>query len=203
MGPLSTCFSQPLPEIRNPKSRFSHFQGVIPSSKICCMETRSLQHSHGAMSFPWTQGQCYPFPQFCLIPHVLSTIQLDQIHTVTLIKPCRQTKLWYPQVLRMLIRRPILIPSWIRLLVDHKRSPHPLVLNKTRISLVIWQISCRHFFSSEFLRKQPSLLPSQESKVLWDIKNRPERSGMAAMTHGKLIHFDPSRYIMKSFYTEQ
>ena len=47
MGPLSTCFSQPLPEIRNPNSRFSHFQGVIPSSKICCMETRSLQHSYG------------------------------------------------------------------------------------------------------------------------------------------------------------
>ena len=111
--------------------------------------------------------------------------------------------MWYPQVLRMLIRRPTLISSWIRRLVDHKRSPHPLVLNKTRILLVIWQFSGRHYFSSEFLRKQPSLLPSQESKVLWDIKNRPERSGMAAMTHGKLIHFDPSRYIMKSFYTEQ
>ena len=76
------------------------------------------------------------------------------------------------------------------------------MLNKTRI-LVIWQISGRHYFSREFLRKQPSLLPSQESKVLWDIKNRPERSGVAGMTHGKLIRFDPSQYIMKSFYTEQ
>ena len=37
------------------------------------------------MSVPWTQGHCYVFPPFCLIPRVLRKIQQDQVHTVTLI----------------------------------------------------------------------------------------------------------------------
>ena len=47
MGPLSTCLSQSLPEIRNPNSRFIRLKSVTPSSKIRSMETRSLQHSYG------------------------------------------------------------------------------------------------------------------------------------------------------------
>ena len=46
MGPLLTYLSQSPPEIRNPNSRFIHFKGVTPTSTICFMETRSLQHSH-------------------------------------------------------------------------------------------------------------------------------------------------------------
>ena len=47
-----------------------------------------------AMSVPLTQGHCYAFSPFCLIPRVLSKIQ--QVHTVTLITSCWQTQLWYP-----------------------------------------------------------------------------------------------------------
>ena len=47
MGPQSTGLLQSLPEIRNPDNRFNRFRGVTPNSAICCMETRSLQHSHG------------------------------------------------------------------------------------------------------------------------------------------------------------
>ena len=53
----------------------------------------------------------------------------SRTHT-TLITPCWQTQLWYPQMLGMLIRRLILIPNSATLLVDPKRNPHPLVLNK-------------------------------------------------------------------------
>ena len=84
MGPLSTGLLQSLPEVRNPNSRFIRFNGVTPISTICCMETRTLQHSHGrnvnsldTISIPWTQGHCYAFPPFCLIPRVLSKIQQD------------------------------------------------------------------------------------------------------------------------------
>ena len=47
MGPLSaSCFSQSLPEIRNPNTGFIRFKDVIPNSTICYMETRSLQHNY-------------------------------------------------------------------------------------------------------------------------------------------------------------
>ena len=53
-----------------------------------------------------------------------------------------------------------------------------------------WQVSERDYLSREFLRKQPSLFPNQEGKVLWEIMNRPAKSGLGCVTHGKLIHFD-------------
>ena len=46
MGPLLTCLSQSLSEIRNPNSRFIRLKGFTPSSTIHCMETRSLQHNY-------------------------------------------------------------------------------------------------------------------------------------------------------------
>ena len=141
------------------------------------------------MSIPWKQGHCYAFPPFYLIPRVLSKIQQKQVHTVTLITPCWQTQLWYPQVLGILIRRPILIPSSTTLLLDPKWNPHSLVLNKT-LTLVTWQVSGKDYLSREFLRNQ-SLLSSQEGKVLWEITNPPGRNGLAGVNHGKLIHFDP------------
>ena len=116
------------------------------------------------------------------------------------------TLLSYPQVLGMLIRRPVLIPSSTTLSVDTKGNPHPLVLNKA-LMLVAWQVSRKNYLSSEFLTKQISLSPSQEGKVLWEITNRPGRSGLAGVTHGKLTHFNALWImfysIMNSFYTEQ
>ena len=92
-----------------------------------------------AISIPWAQGRFYAFSPFCLIPHVVSKIQQNQVHTVALIKPCWQTQLWYPQVFGNLIRRPIVIPTLNTLLVDQKGNLLPLALNKT-LMLVAWQV---------------------------------------------------------------
>ena len=137
---------------------------------------------------PWTQGYCYKISSFSLIPHVLSKIQQDQVHTVKLITLCWQIDLLYPQVLGMLIRIPILLPTSITLLVDPIGNPHPSVLNKT-FTLVTWQVSERYYHSREFPIKQPSLVSSQEGIVLWEITNRPGRNGLAGETYGKLFHF--------------
>ena len=69
------------------------------------------------------------------------------------------------------------MPRLTTLLVDPKGNLHPLVLNKTLV-LVAWQVSGTNYLSNEFLRKQSSLLPRQEGKVLREITNRLGRSGM-------------------------
>ena len=84
---------------------------------------------------------------------------------------------------------PILIPTSTTLLLDPAENPHPLVLNETLI-LVAWQVTGRDYLSKDFLIRQPNLLPSQEDRVLWEITNRPGRSGLAGVIQGKLIHFD-------------
>ena len=63
--------------------------------------------------------------------------------------------------------------------------------------LVTWQVSGRDYFSREFLRKQPSLSPSQEGKVLWEITNRPGGSALAGgVTHGKPFQC-PVNYVLE------
>ena len=91
MGPLSTCSSQSLPEVTH--------QAAYVAWKL---DPYSI--ATNAMPIPWTQGHCYAFLPFCLIPRVPSKIQQDQVHTGTLITPSWQTQLCYPQVLGMLIR---------------------------------------------------------------------------------------------------
>ena len=203
IGPLLTCLSQSLPEVRSPNSRFIRLKGVTASSTICCMETKSLQHSNGRNGNSWDTGS------LLRISPILSDRSYTKQNTT---RPSahsnndNNTLLSYPQVLGMLIRRPVLIPSSTTLLVDPKGNPHPLVLNKA-LMLVAWQVSRKNCLSSEFLTKQISLSPSQEGKVLWEITNRPGRSGLAGVTHGKLTHFNALWImfysIMNSFYTEQ
>ena len=115
-------------------------------------------------------------PPFGLIPRMQSKIQQNQIHTVTLITLSWQAFLWYLQVLGMLIRRPILIPSSTTLLVDQKANLYPCVEQNSYVSGMVGF--------------REGLSPSQEGKVLWEITNQPGRSGLASLTHGKLIHFD-------------
>ena len=155
MGLLLTCLSQSLLVIRNPTVdllvlRVSHHvaQFVAWKPDPYCTATDAILIS-------WTQGHYYEFPPFYLILRVLNKIQQDQVHTITLITPCWQTQLWYPQVLRKLTRRLIQIPSSTTLLLDPKGNPHPLVLNKA-LMLVAWQASRRDYLSREFLKEQPS-----------------------------------------------
>ena len=152
MDPLSTCLPQSLPEIRNPKSRFIHLKGVTPSSTTCYMETRSLQHSYGRNVNSLDTGS------LLRISSILSDPSCTKQNTT---RPSTHSNIdatllantvWYPEVLGMLIRRPVLIPSSTTLLVDPKGNPHQLVLNKTLI-LVAWQVSRRDYLSKEFLRK--------------------------------------------------
>ena len=142
-----------------------------------------------AMPIPWTQGHCYAFPPFCLKPPCAKqSATAPTTHCNTDNTLLTNTGVVSASVGNA-IRRPILIPSSTILLVNPKGNPHPLVLNKI-IILIVWQFPGRDYLSRKFLRKQPSLFLSQEGKELYEITNRPEKSGLTGVTHGKLIHFD-------------
>ena len=125
------------------------------------------------MSIPWIQGHCYAFPPFCLISCMLSKTLQDQVHTVTLITPCCQTQLWYPQVLGMLMRRPILKVSLSTLLVDSKGNPHPFALNKT-VTLVGWQVFFRDYLLGSFWGNNLAYCQVKKVKCFVKLKISPE-----------------------------
>ena len=106
---------------------------------------------------------------------------------MTLITSCWQTQLWYPHGNA---NKETNSNTKFSHTFSRSKKESPSISVEQSLILVVWQISVRDYLSREFLRKQPSLLPSQEGKVLWEISNRPGRSGLAGVTHGKLIHYD-------------
>ena len=58
----------------------------------------------------WKELQGYAFPTFVLIPKCLHKIQ-EESATVVLIAPLWPTQPWYPQLLRLAIASPALLPS--------------------------------------------------------------------------------------------
>ena len=93
------------------------------------------------------------FSPFSLIGLVLKKVQVDQANLI-LITPVWQTQAWYPKVLQMSIRRPILIPNCQKLLVNPMGEEHPLVLNKS-LKLVAWTVSGVDWKVREFRKTLP------------------------------------------------
>ena len=129
----------------------------------------------------------YTFPQFCIIPKVLSKILKEQVPKLMLITPTWTAQVWYAKILNMSINSPIFLPWRNDLLKNLKGEIHPLVQNRT-LKLVAWTVSgidCRR----EFQRQLPILSPGQEDQILMQIMSRHGESGLADVPEGKLIHF--------------
>ena len=168
MGPLSTCLSKSLPEIRNLNSRFIRFKGVTPSSTMCCMETRSLQHSDGRNANSLDTGS------LLRISPILSDPSCTKQNTT---RPSTHSHVDNTFLVNIIVvstsvgntnKETNSNTSFNHTFSRSKREHHPLVLNKT-LMLVAWQVSWRYYLSRYFLRKQPSLFLSQEVKGLVNI----------------------------------
>ena len=65
---------------------------------------------------------------------------------------------WYPQLLQLLVQRPILLPQWDKLLtLPQEDLLHPL---KDVMRLAAWHVSGITYRSEEFLQGQPAMCSS-------------------------------------------
>ena len=89
-----------------------------------------------AFTFPW-EDLSYAFPPFCLIQRVLAKVERDGTDII-LVAPMWTTAAWFPQLLRLLIRHPVVLPrrKWT-LQLTHSREPHPLHRTLTLMAVVI------------------------------------------------------------------
>ena len=110
-----------------------------------------------AFSITWSKEFHYAFPPFCLIRQVLNKIQKGKTKKkIILITPCWQTQLWYPQILSMLVRKPVILPLWEKPLTNSSVQTLPLVTNQTLI-LLAWIVSADICLRKDFLLRQPVL----------------------------------------------
>ena len=141
-----------------------------------------------AFSTSWSQDQPYLFPPFNLIGRALSKICLEEVDYACLIAPTWPAQVWYSQVLRMLVRNPILLPVEQELLPSPDLKPHPLI-QENRMSLAAWPVSGKLSQHKDFLKELQncSCTPGDLTPMQHTIQ--PGLSGVTGVLEGTLIHF--------------
>ena len=100
-----------------------------------------------------------------------------------------QSQVWYPTFPRMPIEKPLLLPQYPYLLLNHQAQAHPLMTNKT-IRLVVLAASDKGCLQQESQRGLASLFQVQGDKVDYQITIPPVQSGLAGVMKEKLFHFN-------------
>ena len=139
-------------------------------------------------SVPWSMKNPYLFPPFNLIGRALSKIQEEALHCACLIAPAWPAQGWYPQLLEMLVKEPILLLSEEDLLLDPQLSPHPLILEE-RMSLTAWPISGKPTLCKAFQTELQISYYSHGEATLTRHITQPGLNGIAGVVEGRVIPF--------------
>jgi len=105
-----------------------------------------------AFSISWASNHPYLFPSFSMIGRALTKIQLERVEYPCLIAPAWPGQVWYQQLMKMLMRSPILLPMEEDLILS---PPDPLIL-QGHLPLATWPISGRDTLCRGFLRELPT-----------------------------------------------
>lgn len=139
-----------------------------------------------AFSLPWDSWFIYAFPPFSIIQRVLLKWKGDQAEGVMIV-PHWPTAFWYPQLLRLLVDCPILLPKGRRLLqLQDRNRIHPL---SKKLDLLACRLSgnpSRNKMFRDNLRKS-SLLPGDSPHK--DSTPRTFVAGKLSVLQGVLIPF--------------
>ena len=87
----------------------------------------------------WKYQFLYPFPPFSMIGRVLRKVQKDQTNMI-IVTPAWQSQSWYPILLKMTIKTPILTPNHPNVLLIPEGKTHRLIQNSIP-RLVAWLVS--------------------------------------------------------------
>ena len=92
-----------------------------------------------AFSFNWSEYRPYLFPPFSLLNRVLQKIRIDKA-TALCVVPRWTTQAWWPELLDMMVRDPMILPPSTKNLVlpNQKHAVHPL---HAKLELVICLLS--------------------------------------------------------------
>ena len=140
-----------------------------------------------AFTLDWSSYVFYAFPPFSVLGRVVQKIQEDMAEGILLI-PNWPTQPWFPKVMRLLVKEPLLLPKNNQLLQlpYNKTAVHPLVGKLTLLACLLSGNPCR---AREFRRTLSTSLchpgGNQRSVSMEHIC----RSGRISVVDGVLIQF--------------
>ncbi|CAB3993566.1 reverse transcriptase [Paramuricea clavata] len=143
-----------------------------------------------AFQIPWSDLKGYCFPPFSLICRCLAKVRKNMA-TIVMVTPAWPRQAWYPVLLEMSCRQPILLPPLKDLLTSPRQQVHPLA-QQGSLQLAAWMVSGKPYLQKEFQNKLPSYLaPTPGAKALQPLTIVPGHSGVTGVLKDKLIHFAP------------
>ena len=113
---------------------------------------------------------------------------MDQA-TLIVVTPGWQTQSWYPHLLQMSIKNPLLLPSIPNLLIGTNKQNHKLI-EKKNLQLLAWTVSGKSYLQKDYQKCLPSLFQFPEGQGQPLIRNWPGISGIAGDLREKLIPLD-------------
>ena len=142
-----------------------------------------------AMTLDWSLLKGYAFPPFSLIAPVLKKVSQDKADLV-LVAPVWQAKPWWPALLNLLIKNPVMIPNSKHLLRDpaFPLRIHPMY---PRLHLAVFQLSGNSTKQKVFQRTLPEYCNKQLVPPHIRHTSQPGDNGIAGVLNGKLIRFQP------------
>ena len=103
-----------------------------------------------------------------------------------------QSQSWYPILLKMTVKNPIILPDHPKVLLSKEGQINPLIQNSS-LRLLVWLASGKVYLQKECQKGLSNLSQMPEEQVLSQITNRPGKSGLARDIENKIIPLEPSK----------
>ena len=139
----------------------------------------------GAFSMNWTTlpGKIYANPPWGLIGRVLSTAQSQRVQEMVLVAPVWKAQAWYPLLLQMLVREPLIIPHSQETIQSECLNNLPDIIPQ----LAVWVISGVCVQAATFRSQlQTSCYPPGEINQQ-SLTTHPLEGGLAGVMSGTKI----------------
>jgi hypothetical protein len=128
----------------------------------------------------------YAFPPFSVVQRLLTKMEKEEA-TGVLILPNWPTAVWYPQMLKLLIQNPVLLPKGKTVLqLTHSSALHPLYKNLQLLAVMCSGKLCMH---KEFMAKLVTLCAHRGEQQRKLNTHHTSTDGRYSVLNDKLIRF--------------
>ena len=137
----------------------------------------------------WKPYLSYVFPPFCLISRILQKIQEEKA-TVTAVVPHWPMQIWWPKIIGLLIRHPIILPNTKTIQsTSQQPRPHPSLVSS--IPSTFLPLAWRYLQDQGISTALPTSSSVRGGTGSLNNTNFTSVNGNHTVVNGKLIYFEP------------
>ena len=172
----------------NTRDRSACLERVAPITPKHVLKIDPFNYGRDAFQIPWAIKVLHSFSPSALIGRLLQKVNQD--HCLMLrITPPWPNQPWFPGLLKIYVKNPLLLPALKDLLKDPAGKLNPLVMQNSQ-RLVAWSISDRIYLQKEYHKGLPTLLKTMGEHRQPSITSQLRRGGVTGVLNGRYLSLD-------------